>query len=377
MRLLKLFSVLALIATLPFHLKSDQQVMKYDQDNSSLENRWDWAASQAKSLNSDFWVGYSFKRTGAGGRISSGDPWKSNANRLTLEELIQENYPDSEQDDETLKDAARNALDSYENRDNPYKKSVHHMALLFRFEDGSKNWRHLTDMKMSDIDEVVDLDEMPLIWLGKADQQESVEFVSDLYKRIPGEEAREMLIAAAGFHETESSLEFLKSVVRSDVSDKLRGDAVFWLGQRNDDTVLDLLEELIQNDRSSEVKEKAVFAVHLLGSEKATDLLVDLARNATESEIQKKAIFWLSQEASDRAAENLQNLVISTADSEIQESAIFAISQLKDDESIPLLIDLAKNHRNLEVREKAIFWLGQNDDPRARKAIIEMIQRSK
>ena len=374
MRIIKIVCVLALVAAVPFHLRSDQQVMKYDQKSTSLDQRWDWAASQAKSIKSDFWVGYSFKRTGSGGRISSGDPWKSNANRLTLEELIQENYPDSEQIDETVQDASRNALDSYENRENPYKKSVHHVALIFRFENGRQEWRHLTDMKMSDMDEVVDLDNMSLIWLGKAEQQESMEFVSDLYDRIPHAEAKEMLIAAAGFHETESSLEFLKSVVQSDVSDKLRGDAVFWLGQSNNPDVLDFLKKLIHSDRSFEVKEKAVFALHLLESEKATELLIELARNADEANIREKAIFWLSQEASDKAAETLKDIAVNSADTEIQESAIFAISQLKDDESILMLIDIAKNHRNLEVRKKAIFWLGQSGDPRAREAIIALIE---
>ena len=202
MKIFKIVCVLAAVASVPFHLRSDQQVMKYEQEGQSLEQRWDWAASQAKSINSDFWVGYSFKRTGAGGRISSGEPWQSSANRLTLEELIQENYPNLEQSDESIQEATRNALDSYENHENPYKKSLHHVALIFRFENGRQEWSHLTDMKMSDIDEIVDLDNMPLIWLGKADQEESMEFVSELYERIPDEEAREMLIAAAGFHET-------------------------------------------------------------------------------------------------------------------------------------------------------------------------------
>ncbi len=254
MKFFRIVLVVAFLVSIPFYLKSDQQVIKHDQDGTSLDTRWDWAARQSKSIKSDFWVGYSFKRRGSGSRISSGDPWQSNANRLTLEELIQEKYRDSELRDESVQDAARSALETYENRENPYKKSVHHVALLFRFEDGRREWSHLTDMKMSDMDELVDLDNMPLIWLGLADQEESIQFVSQLYERIPHEEAREMLIAAAGFHETESSLEFLKSVVQSDASDKLRGDAVFWLGQSNDDAVLQFLDDLIQNDRSSEVK---------------------------------------------------------------------------------------------------------------------------
>jgi hypothetical protein len=372
MKILKTLFVLAFVVVIPFQLQSDQRVIKYDQNEKSLEHRWDWAAKQVKSIQSDFWVGYSFKRSGSG-RISSGDPWQSNANRLTLEELIQEKYRDSELRDESVQDAARSAQETYENRENPYKKSVHHVALLFRFEDGRREWSHLTDMKMSDMDELVDLKKKPLVWLGKADQEESMQFVSQLYDRIAHEEAREMLIAAAGFHETESSLDFLKSVVQSDASDKLRGDAVFWLGQSNDDTVLPLLDDLIQKDRSSEVKEKAVFALHLLGSEAATDILIDLARHAGNRELQNKAIFWLSQQASDRAAETLKDIVVKSAESEIQESAIFAISQLKDDESIPTLIDIAKNHQNLEVRKKAIFWLGQSGDPRAREAIIDIV----
>ena len=39
------------------------------------------------------------------------------------------------------------------------------------------------------------------------------------------------------------------------------------------------------------------------------------------------------------------------------------------------LIDIAKHEPNAELRKKAVFWLGQSHDPRARQALLDIINQ--
>jgi len=85
--------------------------------------------------------------------------------------------------------------------------------------------------------------------------------------------------------------------------------------------------------------------------------------------------FWIGQRGGSGSLAKLVGIYKSTSKEFIKEKVIFSISQIGGGEAVDFLVDIAKNDRNLELRKKAIFWLGQSDDPKARKALLEIINR--
>jgi HEAT repeat protein len=59
----------------------------------------------------------------------------------------------------------------------------------------------------------------------------------------------------------------------------------------------------------------------------------------------------------------------------MKEQLIFVYSQRHETEAVDKLIDIAKHDPNAELRKKAVFWLGQSHDPRARQALLDIINQ--
>ena len=146
-----------------------QSVKLHSNPNAPLKERWNWAEkeSRIRTYRDGYWIGYSIEKlmgkhsyTG-----SFGNNWKD---KKTLSEIICGRKIEDEEsrlsDAEVIRRAARRALDDLEDRDKPEEKVLKEIAILFQY---SKT-RHLDDMKLSNLSLYVDLDNLPIIWLGKA-----------------------------------------------------------------------------------------------------------------------------------------------------------------------------------------------------------------
>ena len=335
-----------------------QNVIRHPDPSDPLAERWGWAETEAATrCAKGCWIAYSFHRMMESNSFTGW--WSSKkSGRPTLQSLVYgrevEPVPDQ-------RERARNA---------PSQMVEKEVALLFRYIG-----RTLEDINISNISLPAQLDGLPILWLGIAEQGESIRLLKEHYGRTSGTEPKEDLVSAIGMHdETRLVVPFLRDVLETRVHEEIREQAVFWLAEADDPSVLPLLERTVRGDASQEVREAAVFGISRIESNAADELLIDLARNLNDRETREQAIFWLGQKASKKAVENLADIAQNDPDVEIQKKAVFAISQLPEDEGIPRLIKIARTHPKAPVRHDAIFWLGESGDPRAVDVLVEIVR---
>jgi HEAT repeat protein len=269
--------------------------------------------------------------------------------------------------------AAQAALDEIDKKAKPEKKVLKEVGIFLRYRGGRTPV--LASVNLSDLDLAFDFEALPLYWLGKAQDSESLALVKKLYGGSRDEEAREGLLAAAGCHGTPGLVvPFLAGVLGGSDPDDLRRGAAFWLGQQHDAEGLRLLVRAARADGSEDVREAAVFAISQVELPAAVDEIIALARSAERRDVRKRAVFWLGQMASKKAGPTLEEFARKDVDIEVQEQAVFALSQLPDNEGVEPLIKLAKTHPDPRLRKKAVFWLGECDDPRALEALIAIVK---
>jgi len=256
----------------------------------------------------------------------------------------------------------------------------------------------------------------PVYWLGRAGNEESLNYLKGIVDSNQTGDAPKHAIVAIGLHDDPRIGGMLQEFVRNSKSDKVRSSAVFWLGQipgnlqflsdlvRNEQESVSLrkeaafaigvskdpgtmaaLESLYQSSTSREVKKQIIFAASINNNdENATrrsddagvNFLIKVAEGDSDRELRKQALFWLGQRAGKRSLEVLGNVVEkSDDDTEVQKQAVFAISQRPKDEAVPLLIKIARTHPKPAVRKQAMFWLGQTGDERALEFFKEILTK--
>lgn len=378
--LIRIITILLIMLALSTYAIA-QRVVKYPDNKQDIKVRWNWGLEQSREkINKDgFWLGYSIQRL-MGENSFIGCFNTDNEKETSLSEMI---YGKNEKqhykkipDDEVVREAAKKVLKRINDPDAPVDKVVKEVAVLFRFENGNYKSNEISEIVISNLSLHVDLENSPLIWLGKVTDYESVTFLEKQYKKVTNEEAKEDLITAISLHQTSDRvINFLGKIIFSKETDELRGKAVFWIAEHETERVLKILIKTVEKDRSVEVREKAVFSLSRMKNERATEALIDLAYRAKNREIRKKAIFWLGQKASKKSVKALKKVVNDDSDYELQKRAVFALSQLPDNKGVPHLIKIAKTHSNREIRKKAIFWLGQSADPRALETLVKIVRK--
>jgi hypothetical protein len=347
---------------------------------NGLQERWEWAVREAGSERraGGIWIGYSIQR------LMGEDSWIGSFNSFpekdeeSLYEIItgrRIEFEDRDRDD--LKDAARKALSRAERKRNE-KKVVKEIAFLFEFRGSPSDLESLRTIRTTNITLHVDLDRLPLLWLGTISTGESVAHLKRLLRDVTSRRVSEKLIQSIGLHGNSPGVfEELVDILKQKGPASEREAAAFWLGQLDTISALKLLVETARNDESRKVAEQAIFAISQMTMNEATETLIDLGRNGPSRETRKKAVFWLGQHASKMVVDTLENLVYKDNDEEIQKQAVFALTQLPDNEGVTHLIRIAKTHQSPRIRKQAVFWLGECDDPRAFEAIVEIARGRK
>lgn len=377
--------VLCIWVLSPFTQAQSVKVSHAPQSLTSLDARWAWAVKTTNELKgkTDFYVGYSIQRMmGEHSHIGS---WSDeHTDKKTLYEIVYGKVSPTSKSSlwkKSVSELARMVLEDTQKHKKPEKKVLKEVAVLFRFSSQKNSLADLQDIKVSNLDLWVELNNCPLFWLGKAGNKESINLLEQIFNethKTASTKLKERIVMAVGIHDDSTALQaigFLEKVLTSKEPDKVRQQAAFWLGQQQHVKAVNILLDTSRNDPSQKVRKKAVFGLYLINLKEADDALIQLAKHGKEREVRKKAIFWLGQKAVKRTAEVLTDVVNEDKDVEIQKTAVFALSQLPNSDGVPQLIKIAKNHKSLAIRKKAIFWLSQSEDPRALDTIIEIVER--
>jgi len=347
-----------------------QKVVLPPNQNLVLADRWRWAISEGAGAagSTEFWIGYSIKRLmNEDSYINSGSVYFGGKHsRRSLYDILSGDPARATAEGERWKGGSRASI----------IKTVKEVAFLFKIAGDPSEKDALRKLDISDMDLAIDLKDKPLLWLGNADDDQSVGLLKGVYDRTSSNDVRKELVTAIGLHQNaRESQDLLIRILQSDQQDDLRSQAAFWLSQQGQPGCLAVLLDAAQKDRSSKVKEQAVFAISQLPSDESTDALIDLARNAPSREVRGKAAFGLGQKASQKAVATLESIIADDEVTDVQRQALYALAQIKTDSGVDRLIKIAQSHKNPRIRKQAIQCLGQSEDPRALDALIAIVRK--
>jgi hypothetical protein len=236
---------------------------------------------------------------------------------------------------------------------------------------------HIADVELIDLDDSYDFDDIPLYWFGEVDNEESFQYLTDVFQS-GDERIRKDTLFVISSHVHPKVYDFLYDVALGSYELKIREKAIFWLGTYKDDRSLKDLKDIYQKVDEPKLKKQVVFGFQLSDKTEAVKELVRVAKKEKDQKIRKDAIFWLGQKASEESIKALKDVVNDAdEDTRVKESAVFAISQLPSEKSVPMLIDIAKTNKNPKVKKQAMFWLGQKDDDAALKFFEEILLKKK
>ena len=353
-----------------------QQVVNLSDSSQTLLSRWQHARHEAsaRSFSGGYWIGYLIKKVmdenSFVGSYSS-DPGK---NKPTLREVItgikQEHVePLSGRDFEGEMEGEF----SFENGGSYKKQILKEIGILVHIRTSPAP--DIDEVKISNLSLHVSLNDDPLIWIGSAPGDESVDFLQSVYAQVPSADVRKKIIIAVGIHHpTEKVFQFLRSILLgSDIGD-LRKEATFWIGRCNTDDAVILLEQRIHTDPAAEVREQSVFVLGEMENKKAVESLIRMARDEGDETVRKNAVFWLGQKVSVKLSTADHGRERQDENTEIKKKAVFALSRFTDNRGLEALINVARGNDDLPVRREAVFWLSQLDNKLALDALIDILR---
>ncbi len=351
-----------------------REVVRCPSGDLTLAARLDWGLKEAsvRPYPAGYWEGYSIRRL-MGEHSSIGSFNCGTADEPTLEELLtgkKKEFPAL-----STQQTARRVLSEMGGKHEPESKVSKEVAILFRFDKGKQ--RVVSRVDMSNLDLSFDFEGLPLLWLGGAEEGESLTWLKSVFAAGPTEKVKKEVLAAVGIHQSPALvIPILKAVLKGREPVDVRKDAAFWIGQQPDPKSCEILLGTARSDPSLEVRKHAVFALSQVDLEASVDGLIALAKTADDLEVRKQAVFWLSEKASMKALATLTELAERDPEAKVQEQALFALSEFHDPEALDALIRVAQTHPNPQVRKRAIFLLGDSGDPRAVDALVAIIKKS-
>ena len=349
-----------------------QQVMRHPQPEDALSQKWQWAEEQARqdaAARRGYWVGYSIERLMEEEALLMVSEdftlWNYGSvdrDGRSLYEHITGAKPPVEQlsEDEAVRREAERALARFDGKRRPGKKVWKEIAVLFQYTARAKGPADIASIWLGNVEFAVDLEGRPLLWLGAAEDAESIALLQQYYAQAQTVALQEPLVEAIGAHSRpDLVVPFLQEVLASRVDDEVREEAASWLAYQDDERVVDILVGAARTDRSVEVREEAVEAIACHETEAATDALIDLARTVEVAAVREEAVESLGALTSPRVVEALEALAFDDPKRTIQEEAVEALAEFPSATATPVLTRIVKTHDDPQIREEAIELLGE------------------
>lgn len=336
------FFLLAGFAGLSMAFPQNPRIHKLKDQSKTLQNRRQqgFQMAQTENITDLYWMGYSIIKVmpediyyfSWNGMIGRGH-WRRSPTIPSLEDLLsgRVNTIDSEQ---KLKEYTQEVLNRMEKKDFPeVEKSV---AVLFKQKPGSNEPEGIC---LCSLDFPFELENHPLIWLGDAGNQESLELLWEMYQDFSGISLRKEALRTIGMHDAAGS-------------------------------VIPLLESVLEE------AEEAASALEDIALPESVDALINIARHVPDQSVREEAVQALGNKAAEKAGKELNRLANEETETvRLQKRAIEALEDLDDDQGLPYLIQIALKHKNPVLRKYAIQTLSDFQDPRALETLIKILKQ--
>lgn len=231
----------------------------------------------------------------------------------------------------------------------------------------------------------------PVYWLGRAGNEESLNYLLGLVEAARAERVAETATVALAVHDDRRVNEMLKSLVRQSKTKEVRQTSTYWLGHIGGEHAF--LSELVRNEREDEeLREAAAHAIgmsrdeaalaaiqslyavvankdvraalvhssaHNENAAAASAFLLRVARTDRDHDVKAQAIHRLGQFDTEQIVDELMKLYAADRDEDVRRGVLHALSQMSNARAHARLLEIARAGDDIESRAQAIHWLGQ------------------
>lgn len=378
-----LWAIRILFAALLSSFLHAESVTPCPQQDLSLNQRWDWAQKEAqrRHFQNGYWVAYSIDRLMgsreffiSGARMSF-DSVHSDR-RPSLSEIIlgkKEPAEPEESVDQRVKRAAKEALEDIDHQRTSDKKTLKGIAVLFEFR-GNESFVPAS-LEMLNMSLATDLQNRPVLWLGKAADAESLSLMQQLYP-LCSDNVKDDLLDGISAHDNPAvAFAFLQKILVSDAPDHLRCTAASAIGEIETEQSVSLLLSVCRKDRSNRVREDAMDALGEIALPSAGAGLMEIAKSGPSRELRKEALDRIAEDASPQELKEIEALILGDPDREIQERALYALADNGSDDAIAALNQVALNDADENLQKAALYALGDLEDGKGIPYVAEIARK--
>jgi HEAT repeat protein len=231
----------------------------------------------------------------------------------------------------------------------------------------------------------------PVYWLGRAGNEESLNYLLSLIESARQERVVETATVALAVHDDRRVNEMLKNLVRQSKNTDVRKTSAYWLGHIGGEHAF--LSELVRNERENkELREAAAHAVGMSRDEAAlaaiqslyatvadgdvraalvhsaahnedeaaaSAFLLRVARTDRDHDVKAQAIHRLGQFDTEQIVDELMKIYTADRVGEVRQGVLHAFSQMSNARAHARLLEIARAGDDIESRTQAIHWLGQ------------------
>jgi HEAT repeat protein len=231
----------------------------------------------------------------------------------------------------------------------------------------------------------------PVYWLGRAGNEESLNYLLGLVESVRAERVAETATVALAVHDDRRVSETLKNLVRQSKNQDVRKTSAYWLGHIGGEHAF--LSELVRNEREDkELREAAAHAVGMSRDEAAlaaiqslyatvavgdvraalvhaaahneseaaaSAFLLRVARTDRDHDVKAQAIHRLGQFDTEQIVDELMKIYAADREGEVRQGVLHALSQMSNARAHAQLLEIARAGDDIESRGQAIHWLGQ------------------
>jgi HEAT repeat protein len=235
----------------------------------------------------------------------------------------------------------------------------------------------------------------PVYWLGRAGNEESLNYLLGLVESTRPERVVETANVALAVHDDRRVNDMLKNLVRQSKNKEVRETSVYWLGHIGGEHAF--LSEIVRNEREDEdLREAAAHAIGLSRDEAALSavqslyasvadgdvraalvhsaahneneaaasaFLLKVARTDRDNDVKAQAIHSLGQFDTEQIVEELMKIYAADRVDDVRQGVLHALSQMANPRAHARLLEIARAGDDVESRVQAIHWLGQRGEP--------------
>lgn len=244
-------------------------------------------------------------------------------------------------------------------------------AVLYKYSRGAKGYR-LEEAMLFDVKEEISFSK-PMLWLGRADEQQSLTLLSSLFAAAD-DELREDLLPLIAVHHGEKPLDMLERIALSKADEDIREDAVIWFGLAIEKDEFDRFDGLFSKLDLPNLREDSLHIYYSMSDDRAVSRLFEIAGNDSSSGVREQAIFWLGQ----KVGKLLEREMGGSGDelSRDEKSKIFALHQIDNARSRGMLMKVAREGKSAAIRKQALFWLCTDPSPEVLDLLRELIKQT-